>query len=127
MAILQLRSNRKPTGGRYKKPKVRRLSRYGRQSVSTKLADTKLKTVKTIGGNKKTMLLRANKVNIFDEKTKKHKVAQIKTAMENPANRHYVRRNILTMGAIVDTEMGKVRITSRPGQEGTLNGILISE
>jgi len=32
---------------------------------------------------------------------------------------------ILTKGAIVETELGKVKITSRPGQDGVLNGVLI--
>ena len=39
----------------------------------------------------------------------------------------YVRRNIITKGAIVKTEAGLVKITSRPGQDGTLNGILVEE
>ncbi|MFH1511592.1 MAG: 30S ribosomal protein S8e, partial [Candidatus Woesearchaeota archaeon] len=33
--------------------------------------------------------------------------------------------NIITKGTIVDTDKGKVRITSRPGQDGTLNGVLV--
>ncbi|PIN87382.1 30S ribosomal protein S8e, partial [Candidatus Woesearchaeota archaeon CG10_big_fil_rev_8_21_14_0_10_32_24] len=49
----------------------------------------------------------------------------IVTVVENPSNPHLVRRNILTKGAVVETKMGKARITSRPGQEGTLNGVLI--
>ncbi|MCK4384091.1 MAG: 30S ribosomal protein S8e, partial [Candidatus Lokiarchaeota archaeon] len=36
------------------------------------------------------------------------------------------RRHILTKGAVVETELGNARITSRPGQHGTLNGILMS-
>jgi ribosomal protein S8E len=31
----------------------------------------------------------------------------------------------MTKGTIVDTEIGKVRITNRPSQEGTINGILL--
>ena len=34
-------------------------------------------------------------------------------------------RNILTKGAFVETNLGKVKITSRPGQDGNMNGILI--
>ena len=44
---------------------------------------------------------------------------------ENPSNRHFVRRNIVTKGCIVDTELGEAIVTSRPGQVGTLNGKLI--
>ena len=45
--------------------------------------------------------------------------------IENPSNPHLVRRNILTKGAVVETKLGKAKVTSRPGQEGTLNGVLI--
>ncbi|MEK6949175.1 MAG: 30S ribosomal protein S8e, partial [Nanoarchaeota archaeon] len=50
----------------------------------------------------------------------------IKTISGNPANRHFVRRNIMTKGAIIETEKGKARITSRPGQDGAVNAVLIS-
>ena len=78
-----------------------------------------------MGGHKKDVSLRNNSVNVVDPKTKKHKVVKIKNVIENPANRHFVRRNIITKGTVVDTEAGKARITSRPGQDGTVNGVLI--
>ena len=36
-----------------------------------------------------------------------------------------VRRNILTKGAIIETDAGKAKITNRPGQEGTVNAVLV--
>jgi len=45
--------------------------------------------------------------------------------LENPANRHFVRRNILTKGTIIETVKGKAKITGRPGQEGMVNAVLI--
>ncbi|MBW3022802.1 30S ribosomal protein S8e, partial [Candidatus Woesearchaeota archaeon] len=51
--------------------------------------------------------------------------AKIKTVADSPANKHYVRRNIITKGAIVETDKGKAKITSRPGQDGTVNAVLI--
>ena len=125
MAILQLRSNRKATGGRYKRPKVKRMARFERLAMNTKITETKAKSVRTIGGNVKQKLLGANKANIFDTKTKKHEFVEITKAVENPANRHYVRRNMLTKGAIVETAKGKAKVTSRPGQEGMVNATLI--
>ena len=50
---------------------------------------------------------------------------EILTVLENSANTHFVRRNIVTKGAVVETEIGKVKITSRPGQKGIVNGVLI--
>ena len=58
-------------------------------------------------------------------KTGKCVVAKIKTVLENPANPNLTRRNIITKGCIVQTEKGKARITSRPGQQGSLNAVLI--
>ncbi len=127
MAILQLRSRRKASGGRYKRPTVKRLGRLGRLPVLTKLGSRKRKSIRVIGGNHKFKTLAENKVNVFDPKTKKHTVLDITSVVENPANRHYVRRNVLTKGAIVETKQGRVQLTSRPGQNVVLNGKLLAE
>lgn len=77
------------------------------------------------GGALKTRLLFAEKVTVYDPKTKKHSRETIKNLVENPANAQYVRRNLITKGSIVETGKGKVKITSRPGQTGSLNGVLV--
>jgi small subunit ribosomal protein S8e len=64
---------------------------------------------------------------IIDPKTGKTTKTEILSVIENPANPHYVRRNIMTKGAIIDTKLGKARITSRPGQSGILNAVLIAK
>ena len=63
---------------------------------------------------------------IVDPKTKKFSQAKIKTTTSNPGNWHFVRRNILTKGSIIDTEKGKAKVTSRPGQDGMITAVLIS-
>ncbi len=125
MAISQLRSKRKATGGRYKRILVKRLARLGRLPVFTSIGSRRVKSVRTIGGNKKSKILRAEKVNVYDAKAKKHIILDIKNVVENPANSQYVRRNIITKGTLVETEKGKARITSRPGQEVVLNAVLV--
>jgi small subunit ribosomal protein S8e len=40
-------------------------------------------------------------------------------------NPEYVRMNIVTRGAVVETELGKARVTNRVGQDGIVNGVLI--
>ena len=50
---------------------------------------------------------------------------EIKNVVETPSNKFLARQNIITKGTIVETELGKVRITNRPSQEGCINGILI--
>ena len=55
----------------------------------------------------------------------KVKKAEIKNVFETPSNRFLARQNILTKGAIVETSEGKARITNRPSQEGSVQGVLI--
>ena len=127
MAISQERSLRKATGGRYRDYRKKRLFNLGDLPTYTKIGDTKLKLKREKGGNPKYTLLSTNKINVvLDKKTKKSQVANIKTVVDNPANRNFIRRNIITKGTLVETNLGKVKVTSRPGQEGTLNGILVS-
>jgi small subunit ribosomal protein S8e len=123
--ISQLRSRRKATGGRYKASRKKRLTEMGRLPASTKPGEKAVKYVKVRGGNIKKKLIYANTANVFDKKTKAYKVAKFKIVTENNANRQFVRRNILTKGAVIDTELGKARVTSRPGQDGVINAELL--
>ena len=88
---------------------------------------TRSKIIRTRGGNQKQRLLSVNVANVLDQKTKKFEKAKILSVVENTASRHFVRRNIITKGAVVETDKGKAKVTSRPGQDGTVNAILISE
>ena len=124
MARAQDRAKRKVSGGIYQRP-TKKLSRLARDPAYTKLGEKKVKVVRERSGIRKTLLLSMNKVNVFNQKTKKFQSTEIKTVVDNPANRHFIRRNIITKGTIVETPLGKVKITSRPGQVGTLNGILV--
>ncbi len=125
MALTQGRSKRKFTGGRYKDYRGKRLSEIAREPSKTKLGETRKKQIRTIGGNKKVRLLSTKYANVVDPKTNKYKKAEIKTILETPSNRHYVRRNIMTKGTVIETKEGKARVTSRPGQDGTVNAVLI--
>ena len=51
----------------------------------------------------------AKEVNVI---TKNKRVRlEIKNVLETPSNRFLARQNVITKGAIVETELGKVRIT----------------
>jgi len=125
MVISKLRSKRKITSGRYvdfRKKKLRDMRRLPRL---TKFAERKLKEFRMRGGKLKKVLLSSDVANVYDSKTKKYSKVKIKSVAESPANRHFVRRNILTKGAVIDTELGKARITSRPGQGNSVNAVLV--
>lgn len=122
----QWRSRRKPTGGRYHKP-YRRKRKYelARFAANTLLGEPKLKQVRTLGGNKKNRLLATNLANVSHAgAVKKVKILDV---IDNPANKFLSRRNIITKSAIIVTELGKARVTSRPGQDGIVNAILLEE
>ncbi len=126
MAISQARSRRKQTGALYKDYRKKKKHELGGLPSLTKVDKKKSTKIRTMGGNSKIRLLSAETANLLNPQTKKHEQVKIKTILENPANRHFVRRNIITKGCIVDTEKGKAKITSRPGQDGTVNAVLIS-
>lgn len=125
MVITHFRAKRKSTGGRYIQAQKKRTYESGSEPTLTKIGKKKAKTTRTKGGSKKLKLLHADIINLYDPKSKKHAKITVKSVAENPANRHFVRRNILTKGAVIETEKGKARVTSRPGQEGTVNAVLV--
>ncbi len=119
-----MKKGRKITGGKYIKSRKKKLYELPGQKKIVKLDKEKRKTKKTRGGNQKTFLLRSNLVNI-QIKDRKIKKTVIKNVLETPSNRFLARQNVITKGTIVETEIGKVKITNRPSQEGTINGILV--
>ena len=123
---MQSRAKRKATGGRYISYRKKKNFELGSQPSFTKLENKKILERRKRGGEIKFKLLSHNIANVFDPKTKKYSKTKIKTVLENPANRHFVRRNIMTKGTVIDTELGKAKITNRPGQENMINAVLIS-
>jgi len=123
--ITQARPKRKPSGSKYHDYRKKKFYDAGSVPTLTKIGETKIKTVRVKGGTSKVRVMLNNNANVYDPKSKKYEKVKIKTVVENPANRHFIRRNIITKGAVIDTDKGKARVTSRPGQEGTINAILI--
>jgi len=125
MVIIQGRANKKPSGGRLMDYRKRRQYDMGGLPMNTKLAEPVKKAFRTKGGGQKIKQQANNMANVTDPKTKKTVKAKILTVADNPANRNFVRRNIITKGTILETEKGKARVTSRPGQEGSINAVLV--
>ena len=125
MSLWQGTSIRKSTGGRLRLARGKRRFEVAPEDAETKLAEHTQKLIRTRGAHQKVKLLATTHIMAMDQKSGKVQKATIKTVTENPANIHYVRRNILTKGAVVDTDLGKVKITSRPGQSGALSGIKV--
>jgi small subunit ribosomal protein S8e len=127
MALWQGKSKRKPTGGRLVQNRKKRRYEIGREPLLTNLGEESLRQYRTMGGNTKVKMLSAAYANVVDPKTNKVKRVRIVTVKVNPANPNYVQRNIMNRGATIQTDMGMARITSRPGQDGTVNAVLLTE
>ena len=119
----QGRSTRKRTGGRLKHFRNRRKDELGRQPTETQVGEPRFRTVDVRGNGTKTRALATNTASVStgDETV----TADIENVVENDANPNYVRRNIITKGAIIETSEGTARVTSRPGQTGQVNAVLL--
>ncbi|HKZ98271.1 MAG TPA: 30S ribosomal protein S8e [Thermoplasmata archaeon] len=126
MALWQGRSRRKPTGGRYRPLRKKRKHEIGREQQFAFVGPQRLKLYRTRGRNRKVRVLGAEFANVLDPRTAATKKVKILTVKENPSNPHFVTRNILTRGATVETEIGLAKVTSRPGQDGVVNAVLVT-
>ncbi|EQB72007.1 MAG: hypothetical protein AMDU1_APLC00014G0019 [Thermoplasmatales archaeon A-plasma] len=125
MTIFQGKATKKFTGGKLKAGRSKRRYELGREPTLTRIGPEARKVMRTMGGNSKSVLMRAEKANVYNPKDKTTKSVLIKTVKENPANPHYVQRNIMSRGTVIQTELGDARITSRPGQDGVVNAVLL--
>jgi small subunit ribosomal protein S8e len=126
MGIWQGRSRRKPTGGRLRPIRKKRRFEISRELQHATIGSGTVKKYRVRGANTKMRILTAATVNVYDPATRTVKSAKIITVRENKANPNYVQRNIITRGAILETDLGLVEIRSRPGQDGVLNGVRIA-
>lgn len=116
---------KKLSGGRRRAYRKKRRFERGSFPAETTLGERKLKTVRRLGGNLKTRTYREKEVSVSDPATGKTEKTEILRVVENPANIDYDRRGVITKGTIVETNLGLARVTSRPGQHGSLNAILV--
>jgi small subunit ribosomal protein S8e len=123
--LWQGRSVRRATGGRYRPSQGKRRAEIGSAPTDTHIGEDRRRMIRTFGGNLKVRAMRAKFANVANRSTGEVKQVPIETVEENVANPNYVRRNLLTRGAVIRTEIGRARIISRPGQDGVINAVLI--
>jgi len=112
----------KVTGGRRHPLRSRRKYEIDRFPNEALIGEQITITRKVRGKNVKTAIKTIDSVNLaIDSKIKRVKIIKV---LENATNNDYQRRGIISKGAILETEEGKCRVVSRPGQHGTVNAIL---
>lgn len=112
------------TGGRRRKSSDKKLYLAGSPFSATKIGEKEVRIVSRHRGNTHKIRL---KVAAFANVLTKDgiKKVRIKNVTETPDNRHYARQNLITKGAIIDSEIGKIKVTNRVGQDGIVNAKLI--
>jgi len=122
-----MNKGRKISGGKYHANRKSRLYAKRNQERYVFLGETKGKSLHTRGGHEKHILLKSNEANILIVKGKENKVerAKITNVLETPSNKFLARQNRLMKGALIETSLGKARVTNRPTQEGHINAVLI--
>ncbi|HSV41975.1 MAG TPA: 30S ribosomal protein S8e [Methanomassiliicoccales archaeon] len=127
MALWQGKSRRKPSGGRLRLNRKKRRFEIGSEPSFTLIGAERLQLIRTRGGGAKVRMLKADYANVVDPATKKMARSKIVTVKKNAANPNYVQRNIINKGAMIQTELGLAKVTSRPGQDGSVNAVLVKE
>jgi len=128
MAVLQKRSKRKSTGGRYQKDMDKKKKDLGREFSAATVGKHHTKIIKTRGFVYKFRIKKVEYASVLNPETKKFTKAVLKRVIENPANRHYARLGYVTKGALVELEDGKfAKIISKPGQAGVVSAVLLSD
>lgn len=118
---------KKPSGGKRKPCRGKRKYEVGSFPTETTLGEHVTKASRRKGGNIKVRLVSAKWVNVSNPETGETKKVEVLRVVKNPANVDYDRRGVITRGCIIETPLGTARVTSRPGQYGILNAVLISK
>ncbi|MEZ0345440.1 MAG: 30S ribosomal protein S8e [Infirmifilum sp.] len=110
--------------GRHVKVKRKYFSgRYPLNPVVSEKSERKI--IRARGGTRKIRVKAAAEANVYITSQKKTVKAKILRVLDNPSNRNLARRGVITRGAIIQTEAGKAIVTSRPGQDGVVNAVLV--
>ena len=119
------RSTKKRTGGRRRNVRKKRKHELGSSPTETGVGEQRLKVVETHGGNRKIRAVETDVASVATDGGVER--ATIEDVVENASNPNYVRRNIITKGAVIETDAGRARVTSRPGQDGQVNAVRVED
>lgn len=114
------------TGGVRRPSRKKRKYELGGYPVLTKVGERDLRVKERVRGG--DVVVRARVVayaNVYDPESGTSRKVRILRVLENRANREYVRLGIVTRGAVVETEIGPARVTSRPSRDGVVNAVLL--
>jgi len=103
----------------------KRAFEMGSDPAETIVGEPRIHVKRGRGSNPKRRTLAVNVANVTDPATGKSQKTEIRGVVKNPANVDYQRRGVITKGAILETPLGQAVVTSRPGQDGVVNAVLV--
>ena len=118
-------SKRKLTGGVKVPNRGRRAYEQHGYPIETRVKEDIRVLRKMKGGGSKVKCLSTTFANVLDPISKQTKKVKIIRLVSNPASKDLTRKGIVTKGALIETDLGSARVTSRPGQDGIVNAVLI--
>ena len=120
-------TGKKITGGKIHLHRKKRRFQRVSLPLMTKIDKERKWIDRKRSGIKKIRLSGAEFANLIDSKTKKMSKVKILHVLRNDADPQSVRRGIITKGAIIKTELGEAKVTSRPSQHGVVNAQMIEK
>lgn len=118
---------KKVTGGVKKQYRKKRNFEMGSLPAKTRIGERHMIIKRARGNKKKFKLLTEKYANVTDPSSGETNKSEILRNLENPVSLDYERRGIITKSAIIETSSGRAKVTSRPGQDGVINAILITK
>lgn len=118
---------RKPSGGKKRAYRMKRRFERGGFPTETLLGEPKRKIIRRRGGNIKVRVVREKNACVTNPETGKTEKVEITRVVRNPANVDYDRRGVITKGTVIETSLGLAKVTSRPGQDGLINAVLVEK
>lgn len=118
---------RKLTGGKKRVYRSKKKYEAGGYPAETILGEPKRKVSRGLGGNMKVKVLTDKYASVTDPATGSTQKSEIVRVVRNQANVDYNRRGVITKGAEIETALGLAKVTSRPGNDGIINAVLISK
>jgi len=118
---------RKQTGGKRRGARGRRAHEIDGYSFEPVVGPVLKRIARGRGGVIKVGLSSIDMANVADPSAKKVVKTKIIRVKSSPANRDYERRGVITKGAMIETELGEAKVTSRPSDDGAVNAVLVKQ
>ncbi|RME79192.1 MAG: 30S ribosomal protein S8e [Methanobacteriota archaeon] len=114
---------RRGTGAKKLKSRDKKLAHVGGVFLNTKIGQRSIKITRKRGGATKIKLRKDLFANVASkEGVKKAKILRVIESITPD----YTRQGIITKNTVIETQIGKAVVTSRPGQDGLINAKLLA-